>query len=379
MFYDLLPQRRFPAARAVIIALLLLEYSLFVRPQSQRYDYFELPDVPAAPLFSEAAPKIVSQTLLTAPEPMSHAAAAAPLPGGGLLALWYSGSGEGKSDVKIYSSRRIDGVWTAPEEFLSRQELAKRTGRYVKTLGNPVLFLRDGRLYCWVVSVGFGGWSGSSLNLWVNAGGSAGSFRRLKLSPLLNLSNLARCAPVEMGHDRLGLPFYHELIKKYARFAIVDDKGRVLRRARIPAAGEALQPAVIPLGNREALALMRRAAGAADDTIPTAKTADAGRSWQAAEPLAIENHDSSLAAARMGNRLFLAANPGSDRSKLVLYEAAAEAPYDWKEVLTLEEEPGCEFSYPVLLAGGDGTLELLYTWKREGIKAVTIAFGEENQ
>ncbi|MBQ3333291.1 MAG: hypothetical protein IJG83_07700 [Thermoguttaceae bacterium] len=95
MFYDLLPQRRFPAARAVIIALLLLEYSLFVRPQSQRYDYFELPDVPAAPLFSEAAPKIVSQTLLTAPEPMSHAAAAAPLPDGGLLALWYSGSGEG--------------------------------------------------------------------------------------------------------------------------------------------------------------------------------------------------------------------------------------------------------------------------------------------
>ena len=377
MFYDILPKRRFPAARAVIIALLLLEYSLFVRPQSQRYDYFELPDIPAAPPQAETEPRIAAQTVLTAPEPMSHAAAAAPIPGGGLLALWYSGSGEGKSDVKIYSSRRIDGVWTAPEEFLSREQLAKQTGRYVKTLGNPVLFLRDGRLYCWVVSVGFGGWSGSSLNLWVNAGGSVGGFRRLKLSPLLNLSNLARCAPVEMGHDRLGLPFYHELIKKYGLFAIVDRSGRILRRARIPAAGEALQPAVIPLGSQEALALMRSAAGAANNAVLTAKTADAGRSWLAAEPLAIENHDSSLAAARMGNRLFLAANPGSDRAKLVLYEAAADKPYDWKELLTLEDEPGCEFSYPVLLAGGDGTLELLYTWKRRGIKAVTIAFGEE--
>lgn len=378
MFYELLPQRRFPVARAVIIALLLVEYLWFVRPKSEFFDYFAF-DTPR--IGTAVEPKIVGSELLVTGETMSHAATAAILPDGDLLALWYSGSAEGKSDVKIFSCRRHNGVWETPSLFLSREELARQSRRYVKKLGNAVLYSQEGRLFCWVVSVGFGGWSGSSMNLLISddGGKSYARARRLRLSPLLNLSNLARPAALPMGHSRMGVPFYHELIKKYGLFAIVDHSGRVLRRTRIAADDEALQPVVIPLSGQEGLALLRNGGGAPKSAILTATTYDAGRHFLTGNPLPIENHDSGLAAIRLGERLFLAANPGLDRSKLVLYEATLKEPRQWKEVLTVEDEPGCEFSYPTLLASDDGTLDLLYTWKRQGIKAVRIACWEESR
>jgi predicted neuraminidase len=43
----------------------------------------------------------------------------------------------------------------------------------------------------------------------------------------------------------------------------------------------------------------------------------------------------------------------------------------WKNVLTLESEPG-EYSYPAVIQSSEGRLHITYTWKRLRIKHVVI-------
>jgi len=48
----------------------------------------------------------------------------------------------------------------------------------------------------------------------------------------------------------------------------------------------------------------------------------------------------------------------------------------WKDVLTLEDQPGKEFSYPGVIQTSDGSAQVIYTWNRQRIKHVTIDPGK---
>lgn len=307
--------------------------------------------------------------------PSAHSASLAELSDGRLMAVWYAGSREGAKDVKIYQA-----VFPAqgeaddeccPQVLLDRETLCRDTKRSIKKLGNPVIFSDGNRLFLWVVSVSFGGWSGSSLNYAVSDddGQTWSAFRRLKTSPLLNLSNLVRSAPIPMTDRRIGLPVYHELIYKYSHFFVLDRTGKILRRSRIPADEESLQPTVAACDAKNALALMRTGTIDGERKMLAAQTSDAGRTWQKLPNFPLENLDSSVALIRSkSGKLLLAANPAEGRMILNFFGAHQNNPLAWNLLATLEKDQENEYSYPSLLIQKNGTVILVYTWKRLGIK-----------
>lgn len=322
--------------------------------------------------FTESKIEKSLESVLTTQVEMSHAPSLAELPDGGLIAAWYAGSREGAKDVKIwFSIADKDRKWQPPKILLDKETLQKQTGRFIRKLGNPVLYMQENKLHCWIVSVSYGGWSGSSLNHAVSEDGGKtwSSFQRMKISPLFNVSNLVRVPPVPMDNGMIGLPLYHEMMLKYCQFLTLNTDGKILGRSLIPTQKEALQPTVVALDSQSAVALMRNASKDKEKKIMIAQTHDAGKTWQMLPDLSLNNSDSSLALTRsFSGDLFLAANSGKDRSTIELFRGSDKDLSHWTRLLQLENSPNQEFSYPSLLVEQDGSLGLVYTWKRKGIK-----------
>ena len=75
----------------------------------------------------------------SAPFESCHASTVVELKNGDLLAAWFGGSAEGHPDVAIWGSRRTNGKWTPPAEWIREPNIATY---------NPVLFhSHDGRLW----------------------------------------------------------------------------------------------------------------------------------------------------------------------------------------------------------------------------------------
>ena len=66
------------------------------------------------------------------------------------LAAWFGGAREGAKDVNIYCSRRLkqSQEWTPPTIVASRDQTTRDLNRYIKKLGNPVLYTdANGRVW----------------------------------------------------------------------------------------------------------------------------------------------------------------------------------------------------------------------------------------
>ena len=365
-------------ARIVLLLLVVSAYlPAWIRHrtdlQSLEHEHFMVP--PPVPLQATAA---LFQAELITPAPAVAAVHVASLCqglDGTLFAAWYGGSHEGARDVNIYWSRRgpaADQAWSAPRVLVSRQSAAHELQRPIKKVGNAMLFADGSRLRLIYVTVSIGGWSTSSLNLKTSRDGGQNweTSRRLTLSPFFNFSELVKNQPSPMSDGSWSVPIYHECLGKFPELLRLQEmsSGELsYGKSRVCGGRFALQPALVPLSDDEALALCRDSSRVG--RIRISRTSDAASHWSIPEAMSLPNSDSGLDAVRLSDgRLVLAYNEGKTGRDTLSLALSEDGGRNWKRQATLESEPGAEFSYPYLLQARDGRLHLVYTWRRKSIK-----------
>lgn len=333
---------------------------------------------PAAPAFvpppaatGSTLPATFSARMLPKVAESAHAATLAQLPDGRIAAAWFAGSREGADDVAIWFSILGKEGWNQPAPIANRESTAGGTFAHVRKLGNPVLHVEGSWLHLWYVSVGIGGWAGSSINHSVSTDAGKSWFKPTKLqtSPFANISTLVRSPPLPLADGGLGLPVYHEFIAKHGEWLRLSPTGQILDKVRMTHAVRTLQPAVVALDEQRAIGLLRDA-GPWPGRVQVSASQNGGLSWEAGEALPIPNPNSSVALLRLkSGRLLLAGNPPNGREALLLWISADEGK-TWQPTRTIESaaDGGAEFSYPSLLLGRDGRIHVAYTWRRQGIK-----------
>jgi predicted neuraminidase len=365
-----------PATRGILIVLAV---AVNIWPWIQARDPTPGFVVPA-PTQTEAAAPLYREQVINpdSPHVMSHVASIGELPDGGLAAAWYAGSREGAGDVAVYFSTRgpADTRWSPPRAIVTRESAARDLNRYIKKIGNSLLFADPaGKLWLLYVTVSIGGWSGSSLNLTMSTdrGLSWTRSQRLTLSPFFNLSELVKNAPVALADGGWAVPIYHELAGRFPEVLWLHQAGADIRatKTRISAGWYGYQPALSALNSYQAVAVLRDDGVA--DSVSIARSEDAGNTWSPPQSLDLPNPDAGLDAIQLkSGRLLLAFNDSSsDRGNLRLAVSEDEG-QTWSRVATVAEEPGGDFSYPFLMQTHNGDVHLVYTWQRKAIKHVVF-------
>ena len=297
---------------------------------------------------------------------------------GRLAAVWYAGSREGARDVAICfaTQERGQSFWTTPRAILTPEQAGRDLGRAVRKVGNPLIFSdAAGKLWMLYVTINIGGWSGSSLNLTTSTDGGVSwtPGRRLTLSPFFNVSELVRNRPAPLSDGNWLVPIYHECLGKFPELLWLRDTadGVSATKTRITGGRSGFQPAMAVLGTNAALAFLRDCGPR--KRIAVTRTDDAGQTWASPEAADLPNPDSGLTALCLADgRLLLAFNDSAAGRENLRLAVSEDEGRSWRRAATLAEESGAEFSYPYLLQTRDGTVHLVYTWKRKGIKHVAF-------
>lgn len=310
-----------------------------------------------------------------------HAPAIARRNDGKLIAVWYAGTREGAKDVNIYQTiiDPQDNYSLSPSRpIASRLQTQRDNWRTIRKLGNPIIHsLPDGRLMLVYVSVSFGGWAASSLNIRFSAdnGRTWGTAKRLVTSPFLNISTLVKGAPVDFTNGDIGIPTYHEFLGKFAELLILDAQGNVKDKRRISWGRDSIQPVIAVLDSKRAIALLRDS-GETNQRIAYSETTDHGNHWTSPRPLNLPNPNAAVALTKDSHETLLAVfnNDSEERYDMSL-ALSKDQGKNWKVVHSFDKglpEKGqkFEFSYPYMIHDSQGGFHLVYTWHKKRIKYV---------
>jgi predicted neuraminidase len=312
---------------------------------------------------------------------MVHVGSICELPDGRLAAAWYGGTREGARNVSIFFAVKAHGTsasWSKPKQIVDRISASRELYRYVKKVGNPVIFNRPGNgLWLVYVSIAAGGWSGSSLNVKRSddAGTTWCNSQRLTLSPFFNISELVRNRPLPMNSGGIALPIYHECLGDFPEILWLQpgpkDRTIAFRKSRMTGGRSFIQPSIVAYGPSLGTAFYRCRSD--KKAIGVAVTKDAGASWSDPQTLTLPNPDSAVDAVVLSDRrILLAFNDSAKNRENLRLAISVDRGVHWTKIATIESTPGEEFSYPYMIRTQDGRIHLVYTWHRKRIKHVTF-------
>lgn len=293
---------------------------------------------------------------------------------GGFWLIWFEGSREAQADVDIAHARFVRGGsgWEAsePEPLVTRDALgaALEPRQLVVTLGNTIQndAARDA-LFATVVSVG--GWAMAAIaDLRLRHGRPAWA-RKLNLSPVFNRSCLVKSPMVAYSDGSHALPAYFEMGTMHGLLVRLDETGRVRDARRMPGRGyRPIQPMVVPLDTRRALAFLRDFGTGGELLI--SRTGDGGQSWSHAVPCGIPNPGAPVAALTLADgSLLMAANDEAARGDILRLIRSRDEGRTWQCVETLEagrDDPGDSVRYPVMRRLETGGILLTYSHSAKG-------------
>jgi len=131
----------------------------------------------------------------------------------------------------------------------------------------------------------------------------------------------------------------------------------------------AIQPSILVHGPAHLQAVGRTQQG----KVFTTESTDEGKTWSAMTLLDLPNPDSGTDAVTLrGDGSFLLVYNHTLHGRTPLNVALSVDGRRWKPVLTLEDTPGAEFSYPAVIQTQDNLIHITYTWKRQRIKHVVV-------
>ena len=98
---------------------------------------------------------------------------------------------------------------------------------------------------------------------------------------------------------------------------------------------------------------------------------DQGRTWGPMSLLDLPNPNAGIDAVTLADGRFVLVYNHIPKGRTPLNVAVSADGREWRNVLTLESEPG-EFSYPAVIQSHDGLLHITYTWKRTRVRHVVV-------
>lgn len=369
---------------------------------------------------------LLEQDLLFRPNPKhNHGSSIVETPGGDLIAAWFHGSGERRSDdVVIQGARKRKGVseWSEPFVMADSQDLPDC---------NPVLFIDPrGTLWLFWIAVQNNEWGGSLLKfrtatqyaedgppkwdwqdvihcrivdlepMFLEALASAETIyaEHLKANESLRaevemmkssakdkltqrLGWMTRVHPIMTSETRIMLGLYSDVFNCSAA-AFTQDWGRTWTFSRpiiTPEFGN-IQPSFVMKKNGEIAAYMRD--NGLPNRIRAASSADGGITWSEVKHLEIPNPGSSVEciALRSGRWALVCNDTVEGRHLLTVYLSDDEgATWRWKRSLESFEPGKGSASYPSMIQAADGTIHCTYSFVQDGVEGSAIKHARFNE
>lgn len=338
----------------------------------------------------------------SAPFPQAHSVSLAETTKGDLVATYFGGTRERNPDVCIWVSRKPKGAteWEAPVQVADG--IISATER--KACWNPVIFQVPGGdlLLFYKVGKNVADWKAYIIRS--TDGGKTWSKPEAMPEGFLGPSK----NKPEYVAGRIICPSSTESGGWKIHFEISDDQGRTWRKVgpveaelSVPTqfrkagaaneddmeAGEAIkgggakpiyciQPAILRHkdGRLQVVCRTRNA------KVAASWSSDNGETWSKVTLLDVENNNSGLDAVTLkdGRHVLVYNNfetiPGTPKgARTPLSVAISDDGVNWKHVITLEDSPVSQYSYPAVIQGKDGKVHVAYTWRRQRIKYVELA------
>lgn len=312
--------------------------------------------------------------------PAAHSVSAIYLNDQEILSVWFAGSREGASDVKIYSAKYSQNKWSAPIAIADINNTTIDSWGYIRKIGNPIIYYTPQKYYLFYVAVSAGGWAGSRIYFKTSMDGiNWGSAQKIVNNAFLNISTLVRSPPIRINEQYLIIPAYHELAIKSPEYLLFDTRKQVVIDRYRPSARGFLQPTMVVKNEKKQIIIENyfRDNGATNQTgfqkwLVNINKENQEINFLAQSPhlLEIKNTNSGVTAISLPDNCSLFVFNSEERKKLNLTNLCNK--YDINNNLVIDKTPinettkFDEYSYPQIIANKK-YVDVLYTWRREQI------------